>query len=59
MTHCEVSDVVCDCNAGVGNGCGNLREFFASRPEEAGSEPDWEAHLQVVAESRRRGLAAT
>lgn len=36
-----------------------LREFFASQPEEAGSEPDWEAHLQVITESRRRGLSAT
>lgn len=37
----------------------DLHEFFASVPEEAGPEPDWEAHLQVIEESRRRGLAAT
>ena len=37
----------------------DLREFFASVPEEAGPEPDWEAHLQVIEESRRRGPAAT
>lgn len=37
----------------------DLRALFASLPEEAGPEPDWEAHLQVIEESRRRGLAAT
>lgn len=38
---------------------GDLREFFASLPDEAGPEPDWAAHLQVIEESRRRGLPAT
>jgi hypothetical protein len=36
-----------------------LREFFASLPDEGGPEPDWEAHLQVIKESRRRGTATT
>lgn len=36
-----------------------LREFFATRPEEEGPEPDWEAHLRVIEESRRRGVATT
>jgi hypothetical protein len=36
-----------------------LREFFASRQEDQGSEPDWAAHLQIMEESRRRGAAAT
>lgn len=37
----------------------DLREFFATLPEEAEPEPDWEAHLRVIEESRRRGLGAT
>nr|WP_079091819.1 antitoxin [Mycobacterium tuberculosis] len=35
-----------------------LREFFASRPDETGAEPDWQAHLRGMAESPRRGLPA-
>ncbi len=37
----------------------DLREFFASLPEEAGTEPDWDEYLRVMAESRRRGASAT
>lgn len=37
----------------------DLREFFASLPDEAGQEPDWRAHLQVIDESRGRGAAST
>lgn len=37
----------------------DLREFFASLPEEGGPEPDWEGHLRVMDESRGRGAAAT
>lgn len=37
----------------------DLRGFFASAPEDDGPEPDWEAHLQVIEESRRQGLATT
>jgi hypothetical protein len=38
---------------------GDLREFFASLPEEAGPEPDWQAHLRVMEESRHAGASAT
>lgn len=37
----------------------DLREFFATLPEQAGREPDWDAHLQVIEESRRSGTSAT
>lgn len=37
----------------------DLREFFATLPEEGGPEPDWDAHLQVIEESRRNGISAT
>jgi hypothetical protein len=36
-----------------------LREFFASRQGDQGPEPDWDAHLQVMEESRGRGASAT
>ncbi len=36
-----------------------LREFFASLPEEPGVEPDWAEHLDVMAQSRRRGSSGT
>lgn len=35
----------------------DLREFFASLPQEHGVEPDWDEHLDVVAEARRRGTS--
>ena len=37
----------------------DLREFFASLPQEAGTEPDWRNHLQVIDASRHRGATAT
>jgi hypothetical protein len=37
----------------------DLRQFFASLPEETGAEPDWDAHLQVIGESRRGGASPT
>lgn len=37
----------------------DLREFFAALPQEDGREPDWNAHLQVIEESRRSGVATT
>jgi hypothetical protein len=36
-----------------------LREFFGSLPDEPGAEPDWEEHVRVMAESRRRGASAS
>ncbi len=36
-----------------------LREFFGSLPEEPGTEPDWDEHVRVMAESRRRGASAS
>lgn len=36
-----------------------LREFFGALPEESGVEPDWEEHLRVMSESRRRGTSAS
>lgn len=36
-----------------------LREFFGSLNEEPGTEPDWDEHLQVIAESRRRGASSS
>ena len=37
----------------------DLDRFFAERSErEAGAEPDWEQHLEVMTGSRRSGLEA-
>lgn len=36
-----------------------LHEFFASLPDDSGSEPDWGSHLQVIEQSRRSGVAPT
>lgn len=36
-----------------------LREFFGSLPAEPGTEPDWDEHVRVIEESRRRGLPAS
>lgn len=36
-----------------------LRKFFGSLPEEPGAEPDWDEHVRVIAESRRRGASAS
>jgi hypothetical protein len=36
-----------------------LREFFGSLPDEPGAEPDWEEHVRVMAELRRRGASAS
>jgi hypothetical protein len=36
-----------------------LREFFGSLPDEPGVEPDWDEHVRVMAESRRRGASAS
>jgi len=37
----------------------DLDHFFADRADaEAGTEPDWEQHLAVIDQSRRRGLEA-
>lgn len=36
-----------------------LREFFSTLAEEAAPEPDWDAHLQVIEESRRSGASTT
>jgi hypothetical protein len=37
----------------------DLREFFASLPDEHGAEPNWDEHLRVMGESRRRGASAS
>lgn len=37
----------------------DLRRFFESLSDQDGAEPDWDAHLAVIAQSRRRGLSST
>jgi hypothetical protein len=37
----------------------DLRRFFDTLPDQTGAEPDWEAHLEVIGESRRRGASST
>lgn len=37
----------------------DVRDFFASLPEESGQEPDWDEHLVTIADSRRGGATAT
>jgi hypothetical protein len=37
----------------------DLRNFFESLPDEPGAEPDWDEHVRVMAESRRRGASAS
>lgn len=36
-----------------------VREFFKSLPDEPGAEPDWDEHLRVMADSRRRGASTS
>ena len=38
-----------------------LGEFFqrCDEPEGSGAEPDWDEHLTVIEESRRRGASST
>jgi hypothetical protein len=38
----------------------DLRRFFDALPDqEGGVEPDWDAHLRVIDDSRRRGASST
>jgi hypothetical protein len=37
----------------------DLRRFFDALRDQDGVEPDWDAHLQVIDDSRRRGASST
>jgi hypothetical protein len=37
----------------------DLRRFFEALPDQEGVEPDWEAHLRVIGDSRRGGASST